>query len=293
MTLKQIEYFQMVCSKGNISSAANELFVSRSVISRTLAELEEEFDTRIFTRSKNGVVLTESGNVLARLFNEFTACYSSTREWIKKLDENVSSAKIKLGVTPTNVHRLHKLYFMPFKELHPEIQLYIDEYSAYDSGKMMLDGTVDAFFSPAKVPDNNMFDTLELYQTEIVMGAAATDPLANKESLGIADILDLPLGYLNAPMPVQGIMSSCFAAFGKNPNVVIRTSDKMLLKELIQSGGVYSILPRDVMEDWDGVVGIPLEFFKPSTHRLVWGRAIPHCSALTTFIDFVRQCQIN
>jgi DNA-binding transcriptional LysR family regulator len=42
MTLKQISYFQAVCEKGNISSAAEDLFVARSVISRAIADLEDE-----------------------------------------------------------------------------------------------------------------------------------------------------------------------------------------------------------------------------------------------------------
>ncbi len=289
MTLKQIEYFQMVCSKGNISTAANELFVSRSVISRAIAELEEEFETCIFTRSKNGVVLTESGKVLARLFDEVSACYSSTRDWINKLNAGDGLAKIKIGVTPTNAYYLNKLYFAPFREAHPEIQLYMEEFSAYEAWKLILEGAADAFVTPAKVVDNNMFDTIELYQTSIMLGAAASSPLGQKERLSISDILDLPLGYLNAPMPLEGILESCFDAFGKKQNVVVRSTDKMLLKELIQNGTVYSILPSDIMEEWEGVKGIPLDFFQPSVHRLVWGKVLPRSSALSTFLDFVRE----
>lgn len=68
MTLKQISYFQAVCEKGNISSAAEDLFVARSVISRAIADLEDEFGAELFVRSKNGVVLTDSGRIVAKLF---------------------------------------------------------------------------------------------------------------------------------------------------------------------------------------------------------------------------------
>ncbi len=293
MTLKQIEYFQMVCAKGNISAAANELYVSRSVISRAIAELEEEFETCIFTRSKNGVILTESGKVLSRLFDEFSACYTSTRECIKKLGTGEGPAKIKIGVTPTNAYRLHKLYFSPFREAHPEIQLYMDEYTANDAWKLILEGTVDAFFTPARVLDGNMFDTLELYQTRLVLGATGSAQVAQKEALGISDILDLPLGYLDAPMPLEGILNSCFDAFGKKPNVVLRTSDKVLLKEMTLAGAVYSVLPSDMIESWSGVKGIPLDFFKPSTHRMAWSKVLPLTPALSTFIRFVREQNID
>ena len=54
MTLKQIEYFQMVCEKGNISAAAQALYISRSVVSRTISDIEEAFGVPVFIRSGNG-----------------------------------------------------------------------------------------------------------------------------------------------------------------------------------------------------------------------------------------------
>jgi len=293
MTLKQIEYFQMVCEKENISAAASELFVSRSVISRALAELEEEFNTRIFTRSKNGVVLTESGQVLARLFEEFVSCYNSTKDWICQLSEKERSPLVRIGVSPTNVYRLYKLYFETFRKAYPEITLHVTEYGASDAWKLLLDGTVDAFITPARATDHSMFDTIELYQTQIVLTARLDDPIVKKSSVDIYDILDLPLAYLNAPMPLEEILISCFRAFGKKPNVVLRTSDKLLLKELTEKGSVYSILPGDMIESWDGIKGIPLDFYMLSTHRLAWGRALPHGAAFHTFIDFMSKYELK
>lgn len=289
MTLKQIEYFRVVCQKGNISAAAESLYVSRSVISRAMAELEEEFGTRIFTRSKNGVVLTESGQILSRLFEEFSESYDTTREWIRQLQDHAQTPILRLGITPTNAYRVYQLHLHAFEQTHPEICLHVNEYSAYDAWKLLLNGTVDAFFTPARPLDRNMFGMLDIYQTQIVLGMENHDPLAGKSSLGIFDILDLPLGYLNAPMPLDTILDSCFAAFGKKPNVVLRTSDQLLLRDLTLEGTIYSLLPGDTLEFWEGVSGVPLDFFHPSVNRLVWSSALPHGEAFNIFLDFMRQ----
>ena len=42
MTFKQVEYFLRVCTCRNIAAAAEELFVSRPVISKAILTLEEE-----------------------------------------------------------------------------------------------------------------------------------------------------------------------------------------------------------------------------------------------------------
>lgn len=42
VTLKQIEFYEAVCQAGNVTAAAQQLYVSRSVISRAIQELEDE-----------------------------------------------------------------------------------------------------------------------------------------------------------------------------------------------------------------------------------------------------------
>lgn len=108
MTLKQIEYFQMVIAKGNISAAADELFISRSVISRALAELEEEFQANLFIRSKNGVILTESGETIACLFKEVSSCYKATKRRICQISSGEKPSAFHFGITP----QMHIIYIL-------------------------------------------------------------------------------------------------------------------------------------------------------------------------------------
>lgn len=50
VTLKQIEFYEAVCQAGNVTAAAQQLYVSRSVISRAIQELEDELDIQLFVR---------------------------------------------------------------------------------------------------------------------------------------------------------------------------------------------------------------------------------------------------
>lgn len=68
MTLKQIEFYEAVCQAGNVTAAAQQLYVSRSVISRAIQELEDELDIQLFVRGRNGMELTEYGKTLRKCF---------------------------------------------------------------------------------------------------------------------------------------------------------------------------------------------------------------------------------
>lgn len=293
MTLKQIEYFQMVIAKGNISAAADELFISRSVISRALAELEEEFQANLFIRSKNGVILTESGETIACLFKEVSSCYKATKRRICQISSGEKPSAFHFGITPTNAYHLYSLYFKDFCKCFPGIDLYVNEYGANDAWRLLMDGTVDAFLTPARILDHNIFGSIDLYQTQIMMGVPFGCRIAEKKSLGISDILNLPLGYLNAPMPVEGILNSCFQTFGEIPNVVLRTSDQKLLHVLNSSGIIYTILPSDILETWTDVQRIPLDFFPTSMHRLVWNKALAHDGVFHSFLSFMKDRSIS
>ena len=64
MTEKQALYYKICYEKGNIASAAEALFVSRSVVSRMVSDLEKEFGVTFFTRGKLGVKPTKAGDIM-------------------------------------------------------------------------------------------------------------------------------------------------------------------------------------------------------------------------------------
>lgn len=288
MTLKQIEYFQMVCEKGNISAAADALYISRSVVSRTIADIEDTFGVPVFTRSKSGVALTEYGKVVASLFDTFTHNYEAAEKRIAQIQQQQQIHTLRLGVTPTNVYNIYHTYLEKFMEVWPEIPLKIEEHSAFDAWTLLQEGSLDAFFTPAP-PDPSLFETIDLYTNPIMLGVAKDDPLIQKETISIADLLDLPLVFFNAPMPVEKILRAAFAVFEKQPNVLLRTSNLMLIRDLTITHKAYPLLTMDTMANWEGIVTVPLDFFHASINRLVWSRSLPWMPELEHFLDFMKQ----
>ena len=84
MTEKQTLYFMKVYEKKNIALASDELYVSRPVVSRAIAELEREFDTLLLSHLSTGVEPTDEGIAVYRLICNMTANYNSLAADIKK-----------------------------------------------------------------------------------------------------------------------------------------------------------------------------------------------------------------
>ena len=62
--LELYRVFQEVARMGNISAAAQNLFISQSAVSQSIKQLEEQLQVRLFSRSTRGVVLTSEGKLL-------------------------------------------------------------------------------------------------------------------------------------------------------------------------------------------------------------------------------------
>ena len=78
MNFLQLEYFVAVASEGNITKAAEKLYISQSALSQTIRKLEEEFSVCLFNRLPKKLVLTEAGSA----FLEYAHKALSDREQI-------------------------------------------------------------------------------------------------------------------------------------------------------------------------------------------------------------------
>lgn len=64
MTLDQLKHFVTAAKLQNLTQAADTLYLSRSAISRSIAALEQEFDTPLLIRSSRSVSCTRAGELL-------------------------------------------------------------------------------------------------------------------------------------------------------------------------------------------------------------------------------------
>lgn len=61
-----LRYFMAVADEGNLTRAAERLFVSQPALTKQIKQLEAVFGTQLFVRSRAGMALTEPGRTLAQ-----------------------------------------------------------------------------------------------------------------------------------------------------------------------------------------------------------------------------------
>jgi DNA-binding transcriptional LysR family regulator len=60
-----LRYFAAVAAEGNLTRAAERLFVSQPALTKQIRQLETQLGVALFTRSRAGMALTAAGQALA------------------------------------------------------------------------------------------------------------------------------------------------------------------------------------------------------------------------------------
>lgn len=143
MTFLQIKYFLKVCETGNISSAAQELYISRSALSKAIREMEIEFNTALFDRTKAGLALTAAGEMLYSKALELALLMDETSDLMRSVASETEEC-IRLGITPTTGITMFPRLYLAFSKLHPEIRFLPVESGDARAQRMLESGNMDA-----------------------------------------------------------------------------------------------------------------------------------------------------
>jgi DNA-binding transcriptional LysR family regulator len=92
--------FVCVASTGSISRAALEQGADQSTVSRQIARLEANLDTRLFHRTGRGMILTEAGQTLLGYARQVSATLAEAREAIRASSAQ-GPAQVIIAAQPT------------------------------------------------------------------------------------------------------------------------------------------------------------------------------------------------
>ena len=140
--LSQYKIFYTVAATGNISKAAEKLYISQPAISKAVKNLEISLGITLFSRNSRGVALTEEGKLLydhiKRAFNEISKGEEELRQsvllGIGTIRISVSSALCKYVLLP---------YLKKFIQKNPHIKFNIECNSTTHSLAMLREEKSD------------------------------------------------------------------------------------------------------------------------------------------------------
>lgn len=134
--------FYTVAKAGNITKAADSLYISQPAVTMNIKKLEDLLGTTLFIRTKRGVFLTEEGKVLYEYVANAMENIKLGENRLTSL-KNLDSGTIRIGIGTTLTKYFLVPFLQTFHENYPNIQIHIDTGITQDILKKLEDGKLD------------------------------------------------------------------------------------------------------------------------------------------------------
>ena len=122
--LNLYKVFYKVATLGNITRAAEELYISQPAVTKAIHQLENDLGGALFIRTKRGVALTEEGKILLKYVkNILTEARNAANKFNSLIQ--LEEGKIHIGASATVSKHFLMPYLEEFHRLYPNIDIEI------------------------------------------------------------------------------------------------------------------------------------------------------------------------
>jgi LysR family nitrogen assimilation transcriptional regulator len=242
---KQLEIFVRVAELGSLSKAAVAFGRVQPVLSRKIRELEADIGVALFHRTGRGLVLTEHGKLL---YSRATIILHELREAEREVrDVGLTHPTHAIIAMPTTMGRLIiKPLVRAIHDRYPDVRLRIREGTS---------GPILDWISTHRVDIAILYNTMPAPQastepiceeTMYLVGRTCDAPLPPVTD--VADLRDRPLILPGRTEALRILCETAATESGFSLNVPIEADTFTAIRQLIDAGYGYGILPLPAVQ---------------------------------------------
>lgn len=239
MEIDQLRHFVKVVDLGNFTRAAEEVLLSQSALSRSIARLETELGQPLFDRQTRKITLTDAGRVLLDRAKEVLAIVDDVKTQIR---DDGESGRIRLGAIPTIAPYLLPRLLTAFGKEFPHSQVMVQEDTTAVLLSKLSEGEIDLAIL-ARPIEAKYVEVEDLFSEELLLVLSSENPLSRKRQLCLADLASEPFVLLaEAHCLTDNILTHCRQK-AVHPVSIERTSQLISVQELVSLNHGVSFIP--------------------------------------------------
>lgn len=241
MEIRQLKYFSEVYKYRNFSRAADACFISSQGISMAILRLEEELSCKLFTRTAKGLQPTPQGEFLFARAQQIVALLDECETYFKEgaNKDGFLSVILSLGT----IEEFAGVPIAQFKEKYPDVHLDIQETFDVICDSSVENKVVELALTVGPI-DKKKFDHELLFSSRHALIVHKDHPLANRESISVMDLQDVPVTVLRETTKTYQVFRDACHRAGFEPNIGILADNILLvyyMAEMNQSVGISTI----------------------------------------------------
>jgi DNA-binding transcriptional LysR family regulator len=191
-----LRYFAAVAAEGNLTRAAERLFVSQPALTKQIKHLESQLGVQLFTRSQAGMNLTAAGQALV------TGIPAVLAGWDQALKETKAAASraarvLRVGFISSAANEATQQIIAAFARRRPGWRVDLQQAAWSDATAGLASGEVDAALLRLPFPGQDEMRTEVLLTEARWVVLPATHTLAACDQISFRQLWDEP--FVAAP----------------------------------------------------------------------------------------------
>ncbi|USB33154.1 LysR family transcriptional regulator [Paenibacillus sp. YPG26] len=248
----------------SIAKASEALHISHTALSKQLRSLEKQFDVQLFTRSSQGVELTEAGKIL----------YESSRQLLDQLSDLEDKLKplrawgrIKIASVPDIATRYLVSALSRLQDQGHEVEI-VYRQSTKEVYKLLLEGEADLTVAERFSMHPSIWSG-DISQEAFYVVMPKDHPLAGQQEISLVELSGQPLVLYSLGCTIRATLTQMFADLKKPMNITTEVGFSEVILGYVVNGSGVTVLPEAFISQMysDRLVYRPLNH--PDAHRTI------------------------
>lgn len=248
MDIHSLQAFIEVARKESFSKASETLFITQPAISKRIAALEDDLDTKLFNRISRKVTLTDAGQKLLPKAKELVNELNDMRRYATSLSDEIKG-ELLIGTSHhVSMHRLPpilKQYRKQFKDVHLDMT-----FGESDSMcKLVERGDIELAIVtlPKSLPENLKKQLLWVDSLHLVVGP--DHPLQAQSQISLKQLSKHPCVLPSEMTETYRVINRQMVKAGLSLDVQMTNNNLDTLKMLVGAGLGWSLLPNTLLDE--------------------------------------------
>ncbi len=271
MNTKEIEYILAVAEEGNITRAAQRLYIAQPSLSQCIQKIETQLGAKLFVRASTGLTLTYAGELFLASASKILKIYRDLENSIFDINQ-MKAGRLVVGTPFLLGSQVLPLIYPIYRSKYPTIQIQLIEESALSLEHSLLNGKIDlaVFPLPLSLP-NIEYEVLSVSRMVICVPPHSellshVNPEDNSFDITVLNNQPFILGYPG--QRTRQVADAILNAAGVSVKTVLLTRSVETAARLSFSGLGFAILPESYIKHYS----IPHVnyFYIPPRYSIAW-----------------------
>lgn len=271
MNIQNLKYFLKVAEIGQITEAAEKIHITQPALSRCMRRLEKELGVVLFSRTNQGLKLTDTGVILNEKGKWLLRGYKDMLSTIQ--DANTGThGTVRIGTGYPTIPIMSDM-IVAVRSEHPDIEFRITQEDPDELIELLKKDKVDVIFLPRPFDDES-FECISLQPDPLVLVInSLLDPMPNEEEIPLEALEGMPLCMLRRG-DLYGYNDILFAECqrqGVNPRVLCQCNSAATILVLVAQGLGMSYQPKTVVDSMSNshLYGKKIKDFERFTYPVI------------------------